>query len=181
MITDFDDFRMPDLNLVSKEFWKMTTVSNWKKVIVDYGKLQKEYDRFYSNANELDKKCKEVKEKSAARIYKKYSYQEVRKFRFEYDKIYGELYNYFKGIWLSDENEYGPSDDGYSDLLSSMIGSGKRFTNSCINEPMKFIDMAKNRSYVENFGYKLNPDKEEYDEIRSKYDPLFRDTKKFNI
>jgi len=178
MITDFNYFRLPDLNLVSKEFWKMTTVSNWKKVIIDYNKTQKNY---YSDPQEVNEKCKEIKEKSAARVYKKYSYSQVKDFYKEWNIIYGQLYKYFEPIWLSDENKYGPSDDGYYDLLSSMVGSGKIFVKSCINEPRKFVEMAKNNAYVENFSYMLNVRKDDYYKIKEKYDPFFRDVRKYNL
>lgn len=180
MITNFDEYyREPDLNSVSKEFWKMTTVSNWKKVIIDYRKIQND---FSIPNNEKDKKCKEIKDLAAARIYKKYSFEEIQIFRHEFHKIYSQLYDFFRPIWLSDKNNYGPSDDGYWDLLSSMIGCGKRYTKKCIIEPWKyFIEMAKEHKYVENFSYLLKVNKKEYTEIRSKYDPLFRDTYRYNL
>lgn len=171
MITNFENFNIPDLKAASNEFWKMTTVVNWKKVIVDYCKIK---DDFFNN-KETNEKRNKVKELAKKRLVLKYEYSEVKRLYKEYEKIYVQLYNYFS------ELDLGVSDDGYWDLLSSVIGSGKRFTKKCINEPKVLVDMAKNYEYVENFEYVINMDENDYNEIRDKYDPFFRDVRKYNM
>lgn len=175
MITRFNDFYIPNLNSVSKEFWKMTTKVNWKKVIIDYKKIDKSW-HVQSN-----KKIQEIKDRAKGRLCTIYTYEEIKKFDREYDRIYSQLYNYFQRIWLDDKYDFMPSDDGFSDLLSSIIGSGKYFTKKCINDIRVFLYMAKNNNYVENFGYLLNIGKEEYIKTKEKYDPLFRDMNKYNL
>ena len=41
--------------------------------------------------------------------------------------------------------------------------------------------MAKTKDYRENFSYLLNVDYDEYYEIRCEFDPLYRETSKYNL
>jgi hypothetical protein len=93
-----------------------------------------------------------------------------------------KLYDYFQDTWL-DKRYSGimPSDDGYSDLLSSIIGKGKEFTNKCIEDIKYFIQFTKDDDFVENFGYIFNVHEIEYWEIRSEFDPLIKSTRKYNL
>ena len=175
MITNFENFNIPDLRAASNEFWKMTTVVNWKKVIVDYCKIKDE--KFFNNTKENNEKRNKVKELAKKRLVLNYEYSEMKKLHKEYQKIYNQLYNYFNDLDL----DLGVSDDGYWDLLSSVIGSGKRFTKKCINDPKVLVDMAKNYKYVENFEYVINMDENDYNVIRDKYDPFYRDVRKYNM
>jgi hypothetical protein len=175
MITSFSDFQMPDVNSVSREFWKMTTVVNWKKVIVDY----KNADKFSSSNREVNENRKKIKELAQKRLCLKYEYEQIKNFEKELQYMYKQLYLYFKKSWL--DGKIDVSDDGYWDLLTSVIGSGKKFTKECLWNPKILSDMAKKNNYVENFSYLFTIDEKEYIEIKSKYDPLFRDVKKYNI
>lgn len=173
MNTSFYDFlNIPDLNSVSKEFWKMTTVVNWKKVLETNRKINTiwvaQYSKQVSNAIEMAEK----------RLCLNYTFEEIKKFRIEYDIIYCKLYDYFEDI---SKKEKLVSDDVYSDLLSSIIGSGKFFTKKCINNVKYFIEMAENDDFVENFGYLFLMNEKEYIKIREQYDPIFRDTRKYNL
>ena len=171
MIKLFEEFRkFPNVKDCSPEFWKMTRVANWKKVIDSSKKTQ----NGYKDKNEYDEVDK--------RLYTNYEYDQIKKFNSEYTYLYSDLYEWFEVVWLDKKyNKFMPSDDGYSDLISSVIGMGKKFTKDCIENPSVFIDMAKNDNYFENFGYLLQISKSEYIEIRSKYDPLFANTIKYNL
>ena len=72
-----------------------------------------------------------------------------------YQKILKKLDFYFQPVWLSDAVN-GPSDDGYWDLRSSIIGFGKTFLINSLNDDQIFIDMVDNHNYAENFGYVFN-------------------------
>ena len=170
MITRFNDFRIPDVNSVSKDFWKMVTVTNWKSVI----KVKKNY--LLPN-NERDMSMKKAK----GRLYTKYTFEEMHNFDNEYYIIYEQLYNWFMPITQDNRFKFSLTDDGYSDLLSSIIGKGKKFVKECILDTKLFVEMAKNRDYVENFEYLLRPEREEYIRIKEEFDPLFKDMNKYNL
>ena len=158
----------PDVNLVSSEFWKMVLIANWKNVIHDYEHDPIDRGKYLENAK--------------AKIYLKYDYEQIKLFYIEYHNFYMKLYEYFEPLWLNKKYSFFmPSDDGYTDLISSIIGRGKNFTKLCIDSQEIFLKTAKNEDYIENFGYLLQVDENEYSEVRSKYDPLFRDTIKYNL
>lgn len=178
MITRFNDFNIPDLNSVSKEFWKMTTVVGWKKVIEGF----KKNPYTWYNTRDIHEIRKEISDKAKGRLCTNYTYDEINKFDIEYYKISNQLHDYFQNIRLNNKySDFMPGDDGFSDLISSIIGRGKFFTKKCINDIKVFLDMAKNHDYVENFGYLFNIDEEEYIKTKEKYDPLFRDVRKYNL
>ena len=169
MITLFEKYKQkPDVNSLSDEFWKMVKFANWNKFIKDSKKEDFNYiDTF---------------EKVKFKIFSKYSYEEVHNFFTDCHTLYYQLYDYFKDIWLDKKySDFMPSDDGYVDFISSIIGKGKEFTKKCIDDEKVFIKMAKNEDYAENFVYFLQSDEDEYWEIRSLFDPLVRDTRKFDI
>lgn len=167
MITRFNDFRIPDVNSVSKEFWKMTTVANWKLVVAKYHKNSMMSHLIYKDLLLGAKK----------RICKKYTYDEFMAFEKDYQKIYYQLYDDFEDI--SESGYVG--DDGYGDLLASIIGCGKMFTKKCIYDHKLVLEIAKKNGYVEGFQYLFNISKNEFDEIKKQVDPLFRDTTKYNV
>jgi hypothetical protein len=176
MIVLFEKFNnKPDVNSLNPEFWKMVRLANWKGAI----KIFKSNTSMnsYSQA-----KKDEYWEQMQGRLYMKYEYDKIKEFEKEYHRIYIQLYDYFNSTWL-DKKYYSimPSDDGYSDLLSSIIGKGKTFTKSCIDNIDNFIKMAKDDDYMENFVYLLQIDFNEYAEIKSKFDPLYGDMRKYNI
>lgn len=170
MRTKFNDFNIPDVNSVSKDFWKMVTVANWKLVI----KIKKNY--LLPN-DERDMAMKKAK----YRVYSKYSFEDVNTFYDEYYVIYDQLYDWFNPIVQDDWIKFPISDDSYSDLLSSIIGKGKKFVKECIFDTKLFIEMAKNRDYAESFLYILQVDENEYNEIKEEFDPMYKDMKKFNL
>lgn len=148
MITLFENFKnKPDVNSLSPEFWKMVRLANWKGAIQHWDRMK-------------------------FRIYSKYDYEKIQEFKNEFDQIYMQLYDYFQDIWLDDRyNRFMPSDDGYTDLISSIIGMGKTFTKNCIDDTNKFVEMAKKDNYIENFGYLFFDSEDEYLNIIQKYDP----------
>lgn len=175
MITLFENYikkQKPDVESVNPELWKMIKIADWDKVIKGY----KKHPILGSNLR------KDFFKQSQFRIYSKYSFQEIHNFYIEYHNFYMQVYHYFEDIWLDPKySDIMPSDDGYTDLISSVIGKGKEFTKKCIDNTDIFIKTAKNDDYVENFGYMLQIDENDYWEIRTLFDPLIRDTRKFNI
>jgi len=179
MITKFDDFKndnlkMPDpgfnTDIVSDEFWKMVKIANWNAVIQGYKKNPI-----------INDKHREFFKKAQYRVYSKYSYPEVRQFRNECNLIEKKLYDYFKFVWLSKKyNKIMPSDDGYTDLISSIVGKGKTFVKRILQDPKIFLQMAKDEDYAESFIY-LFGSEDVYHEIREKYDPFYKEMRKYNL
>ena len=171
MIKLFENFnRYPKVNVASREFWKMVTLVNWKDVINSSKKTVTGY------------KSQESFNNAQKRLVTNYEYEQIKDFIHEYRNIYNSLSDFLEDIWFDNRyKNFMPSDDGYSDLISSIIGKGKLFTKKCIENPQVFVDMAKNDDYVENFIYLLQITEPEYIELRSKYDPLFRDMYKYNL
>jgi len=175
MITKFKIFEhkvfKPDVNSVSPEFWKMIEIADWKSVIEGYRKhptIDNTHKDFFNDAQK--------------RIIVKYEFSEIKQFEKECHKIYIQLYRYFESTWLDDKyGKYMPSDDGYGDMLSSVIGLGKKFVINCINDVNLFINMAKDDYYAENFTYLFFIDEEDYVEIRSEADPLWGAARKYNL
>lgn len=165
---DFVRYNKPDVNDYSDDFWNFIRVADWNRIIKTI------HDSGFKNKKEVLK--------LKVRVFKKYEYDVFMSFNNEYDKLEKQLSEYFRPVWLDDKYDiFMPSDDGYSDLISSIIGRGKMFVKKCINDHNVFINMAKNNEYVENFGQIWQTTWKEYDEIRKEYDPLYRDINKFNI
>lgn len=80
-----------------------------------------------------------------------YSIEDLKLFDYIYQTKYHESYNRFKKLWLSEGEPLGVSDDGYTDLISSVVGLGKNFYYSITDEGL--INMANDNYYRENFGY----------------------------
>lgn len=171
MIKNFENFKIrPNVNVASQEFWKMVTLVNWKDVINSSKKTKTGY------------KSEEAFNNAEKRLVTNYEYTQIEKFEHDYRLIFNSLADYFEDIWLDDKyRTFMPSDDGYSDVISSIVGKGKWFTKKCIENTEEFIDMIKNDDYVENFGYLFQMNESQYIETRSKYDPLFRDMYKYNL
>lgn len=158
------------INTCSTEFWSMVKIANWNKVI----------------KTDLSIKNKKVLErKQSFKIYSKYSFNKIKEFKQEYDDIKSLLYLYFEDYWLGDiiefDDGYDVSDDGFDDLLSSIIGKGKLWVIKCLKNPKIPQQMANKYDYAENFGYQLDIDKSKYHEIRSEFDPKYNITRTFNI
>lgn len=161
MIILFEDFEnKPNLNSVSEDFWNMVRIADWNSVIEGYKKnptIDELHRNFFKDAQ--------------GRIFLKYSFDQIKQFEIEYDNIYYDIYDYFEKTWLDDKyRRFMPSEDGYVDLISSVIGKGKSFLQKCIDNKNIFIKMAKNDDdYAENFKYLLIVDQEEYEKIKFDY------------
>ena len=64
-----------------------------------------------------------------------------------YDKLSGDLYNH-----LDDVIE-GVSDDGFSDLVSHIVGSGKEVYHDVMEDPRFAQDIVDRNQYEEGFQY----------------------------
>ena len=159
----------PDVNSLSPKFWEMVRIMNWNFLI-----------KYYTTHLFNDKF--NFIEKAESRIYIKYTYDEIKQFDNEYHIFYSKLYDYFR-IKICGKNINIPSDDGYSDLLSSIIGKGKTFAKKCINDVDVFIKMIIDNDYMENFGYFLHTDEDYYWFIIEKYYPTHYRViaKKYNL
>lgn len=172
MITLFENFQnKPNVDSVSPEFWEMVKIADWNKVIKGYKEnpiINDEHKSFFKQAQN--------------RIYSRYSYEDILKFKKEYNNIYYQLYDYFDKL-MNDEkySQDMPSLDGYSDLLSSVIGKGKKWTETCIDNTGFFIQMSIDEDYEENFSYLLNISKQDYNEVTEEFNPILKDTRKYNV
>jgi hypothetical protein len=141
-------------DMVSDEFWTMVDIVDWGAVIKGYRKSPT-YHQDYVNWNDQAK----------GRLYVNYPYDKVKNFKHEYLKIYYELYDKFDGL------DCGVSDDGYTDLISSVVGKGKEWVKKCIENPNLVENMGRQDKYMENFGYLFSVSKEDYWKILDKYYP----------
>lgn len=153
MITLFENFKnRPNINLDSK-FWKMVEFANWNQLIKKW--------KLYPVSDEHSDYFKKLQYK----LYKKYNYAEIQLFFSIYDDIYYELYDYFEHLIEEMNIDY----DDYSDIISSIIGNGLTFTLNSLSDDKIIIDMIKNDDYVSNFGYLLQINYEEYNEVLTEY------------
>ena len=83
----------------------------------------------------------------------RYSSIDINKLKYRYLDILSALYYYFKDVWLFSTDI---SDDSYWDLRFSIVGFGKDFLISALNDTQVFLDMVNNKNYAENFGYIFN-------------------------
>jgi len=125
------------MNNIDKKFWEFVDFVNWMEI----SKVKLDFDKLVLDS-----------------IANKYTYAEFDKFRYIARKYNNELRTNLRDIWLSKRNKYGPSDDGYSDLCSSIIGKGETFCKLMIscdveNYEKEYLKMAKDRDYFENFMY----------------------------
>lgn len=171
MIKIFEEFKIrPNVNAASPEFWKMVTLVDWKDVINSSKKTKTGF------------KSKDAYDNAVKRLVTNYDYMQIKDFIYDYNRIFNSIADYFEDIWLDEDyRNFMPTDDGYTDLISSIIGKGKRFTKKCIENKEEFINMAKKYDYAENFEYLLQITESQYVELRSKYDPLFGDMNKYNL
>ena len=160
---------------ITPEFWKMVRTVKWNSII----KAHKEHSKNYWNIINTQKNPKrfDAIKLGQKNLYFKYELQEILKFKDEYDKLYQRLYEYFWAV--SDRCDV--SDDGYTDLISSVIGKGKTWVQKCINDPELVVNMGENGDYLENFGYLFLTAEEDYWNIKCKYDPFCRDVRKYNL
>lgn len=166
MITLFEKFNnIPNVNFVSDNFWKMVDVADWNSVIEGY-----------NNSPIINEKHRNFFRDAQLRLYSVYSLKELKDFYNEYDKIYYPLYNYFDDEKIKNL----VSDDGYSDLVSSIIGKGKIFTENCIKNKKLIMGMAENNDFAENFEYLLMQSEKDYYYIKNEY-PFEKEKNKYNL
>lgn len=142
--------------IVSNKFWKMVNIVDWTSVIEGYRKsptYHADYVNWYEQAQ--------------GRLYSNYTFDEVREFGEEYKDIDYKLYDEFNSI----SDKCHVSDDGYTDLISSIVGKGKEWVKKCVKEPKLVIKMGKKNDYMENFGYLFGVSQDEYWNIFAKFNP----------
>lgn len=164
------------LDGISPEFWKMVNTAKWWLVIKASRDFYHKFDH-EGVGKEAEKKCQ-------GRIYTNYEYNQVKDFYKELNILDGRLRLYFEQYWLGNEKGfegYNVGDDGYWDLVTSIIGKGKTWTIKCIKDPKLPAEMVKTNNYTENFSYLLNVGKEEYHNIRCNFDPFYRATSQYNL
>lgn len=171
MITIFEKYNnKPDVNSVSSEFWKMVEIADWNSAIKYYQGIRFSatvYVNFF--------------EKVQLELYKKYEYDQIKKFCDELHIFYQELYLYFSEYFekLNPESFDQYSDD-FQNLITSTIGKGKKIIKKCIDDPRFLLRIEKSNDYVEGFEDLLDVTETEYWDIKSQ-DPFFKDVKKFNL
>ena len=126
-------------------FWEIVNIIDWRMVMGEKSEITKE--RLYDAIKQVERK--EKLNKIDGRDYIKIEISYLKEY---YDDILSLLEVYFKPVWLSDDCD-GPSDDGYWDLRSSIIGFGQDFLIRSLGDDKLFLDMAKHHHYAENFGY----------------------------
>ena len=167
MITTFQIFekqkvKRPKIKIdwVSPQFWDMVKIVGWSKIPRWTG-------RGDVHPSDVAKKI----------LITNYPLVKIKEFEEEYRKLHKELQQYFwplcKKGWL------GVSDDGYDDLISSVIGAGKTFTKACMTDDKLLIEFYTDNKYKENFGYIFHMD--DYWKIVKEVDPIRLDSEKFGI
>lgn len=122
------------------KFWEIVDTIDWRKLIKGGWKHSD-----YHKDNYVEK---------AKQILHTFNDNDIKNAEDVYKNLKDHLMDYFETIWLS--NKWGPSDDGYWDLISSMIGFGKDHVLSALNDDDVFLDMSEFDKYAENFGYIFN-------------------------
>jgi len=171
MITIFEKYNnKPDVNSVSSEFWKMIEIADWNSVI-----------KYYQGIRFSAKVYVNLFEKAQLELYKKYEYDQIKKFCDELHIFYQELYLYFSEYFeeLNPESFDQYSDD-FQNLITSTIGKGKKIIKKCIDDPRFLLRIEKSNDYVEGFEDLLDVTETEYWDIKSQ-DPFFKDVRKFNL
>ena len=171
MITIFEKYNnKPDVNSVSSEFWKMVEIADWNSAI-----------KYYQGIRFSAKVYVNLFEKVQLELYKKYEYDQIKKFCDELHIFYQELYLYFSEYFeeLNPESFDQYSDD-FQNLITSTIGKGKKIIKKCIDDPRFLLRIEKSNDYVEGFEDLLDVTETEYWDIKSQ-DPFFKDVRKFNL
>lgn len=113
-------------------FWEFVDFVKWPKFIGD--------KEIKINWDELRKIVKD-------------KFGDLKEYKRIYELLYGDLKDYFDPVSLDDKTEIKTGDDGYTDLISSIIGNGKDFILKSLYDDDVIIGMVKNDDYRENFGY----------------------------
>ena len=164
------------------DFWKMVDYINWYN-ITNFGKTNGTSYHMYIARKKfkifMNKKIRiEKLNKVNSKIFKSQDDIFIY-YKLTYDKILKMTHDYFYDLWLT--GKLNVSDDGYWDLLSSVIGLGKDFIINCIKDENVLIKMADDDYYSENFSYIFKVDEKEYLELKEKYNPFNMDVRKYNL
>lgn len=127
-------------------FWEFVDKTGWKKYC----------DRGWNIPYNLSNAPHEI-DNILENIAPYFTFEEFREFSDMYDVLYEKLDEKLKEEPIHGEG-FGVSDDGYTDLLSSIIGMGKRFYKDVLmsndNRSFRIVrKMVDNEKYQENFGY----------------------------
>lgn len=134
------------------KFWEFVKIINWDQMI----KSKQRY-----NVNDTIMKAAPY-----------FTWEEYLSFYKIYRCYYNVLDSKFKDTVLN----LSISDDGYCDLISSIIGKGYEVYSKIDEE--EFIRMGREHDYKENFGYLLMQEQRMYiDEIKMRYESIRRDSK----
>jgi hypothetical protein len=146
------------------------TTDFWKFVdLVEWGKCTETYDvhEFYDIKNVMK------------RVAPHYNFEKFKQFQKEYQKLYHFISDKFYEVDLE------VSDDGFTDLMSSVIGFGKKhFMKIIMDESFKKLKKMRHEyNYCENFGYVFHilydiesdyePSKIEAEKIRDKWNKIY--------
>lgn len=180
MITIFEKYNnKPDVNSVSSEFWKMIEIADWNSVIKYYQYLQ--FPTLINPYEYLRNSVGNFFEKVQLELYKKYEYDQIKKFCDELHIFYQELYLYFSEYFEKlNPKSFDQYSDDFQNLITSTIGKGKKIIKKCIDDPRFLLRIEKSNDYVEGFEDLLDVTETEYWDIKSQ-DPFFKDVKKFNL
>lgn len=149
----------------NNRFWEFVDRSGWKEYCsISFGKSISKEDRPYNIDNVLEN------------IAPYFPFEELKGFRKMYDTLYKKLEE--KLGEHSIDPGFGVSDDGYSDLLSSIIGLGKKFCGDILSSAdevsfKKVQNMVNRENYSENFVY-IFSSKEDREGVLSEWDRIYK-------
>lgn len=129
----------------NKRFWEFVDRSDWTKYCA------RSWDKIHPSEEAPHKKLNIINN-----IAPYFKYEEMNKFRVMYEYLYKNLDDKLKKE--SQTNGFNVSDDGYSDLLSSIIGLGRDVCGGILNNSdqeafKKVRKIVDRRGYAENFVY----------------------------
>lgn len=138
---------------------KYQEFNNLKKDMFGNVELPEVSDRFWEFVNKVNwRVAGEYKYDYIIQVISPhFTVKEFEQFSNEYDLLYKLAHGMLKEAWLGDPG-LNVSDDGYSDLISTIIGYGKDFYYSILEAHLEgdhttIREMADNSDYKENFGY----------------------------
>ncbi len=101
--------------------------------------------------NSVKRKCDEVKRY----ILETYNAEQMTNFMESYRAIKNELMVVVDEHHPSTKSGFHVSDDGYDDLLSTIVSFGEAVYNDYKANPRKVVELGNSGNYHENFGYCL--------------------------
>ena len=120
----------------SDEFWEFVERIDWENY--DYNERPRRYDAQWV----------------IPRVAPIFSWEEFQGFETEYKRLESYVMMKFESVWLGDPG-IEVSDDGWTDLVSSVIGYGKKWFLSIIMDDSgsKLRQQGNSDNYRENFSY----------------------------